>query len=153
MTEDPTRTPEGLAGLDFPVVLFDGSCGFCNASVRWVIERDGAERLHFAPQESPMGRFLLEEQGLDPEELESLVLIQEGRASLRSTAALEIAAHLDRPWCWARFLLWVPRFLRDLAYDLVARNRYRIAGQAEVCQRPEPGWARRFHHGPEGPPA
>jgi predicted DCC family thiol-disulfide oxidoreductase YuxK len=143
---DPTRTPEGLAGIDYPILLFDGTCGFCDASIRWVVERDGREVLHFAPQESIMGRFLLEEQGLGEVSPDSLVLIEEGRASLRSTASLRIVAHLDRPWSWLRHLLWIPEGLRDLVYDLVAKNRYRLAGRLDTCMRPDPCWAHRFHH-------
>lgn len=146
MSSDPTHTEAGLAGIDFPVVLFDGTCGFCNGSVRWVVERDHLGRLHFAPQTSEMGAFLLAEQGLEEVAAQSLILVEEGRAYTRSTAALRIAGFLQFPWSWLRVLLWVPRVIRDGVYDLVARNRYRLAGQQETCLRPDPAWAGRFHH-------
>lgn len=149
MSPAPTRTPQGLAGLDFPVVLYDGQCGFCDASIMWCVDRDGAGALHFAPQESAMGRALLRELGLEALDGDSVVLVEGGEAYLRSEAGLRIARHLRAPWRWlAWWLLWIPRSLRDAVYSWIAARRYHLAGRLDRCRMPDPRWRDRFHLDP-----
>jgi predicted DCC family thiol-disulfide oxidoreductase YuxK len=143
MSSDPTRTDRGLAGIDFPVLLYDGSCGFCNWNVQFAAPRDTTEALHFAPLQSDLGQYLLREQGLEGQEDSSVVLIEEGRAYQRSSAALMVAGKLRFP-VWLLSFFWiVPRFLRDAVYDLVATNRHRLMGGEDVCLVPDPRWADR----------
>ncbi len=62
----------------------------------------------------------------------------------RSSAALAVAAHLTGPWCACALFRAVPRPLRDLVYDLVARTRYRVFGRTEQCMVPTPELRARF---------
>jgi predicted DCC family thiol-disulfide oxidoreductase YuxK len=129
-----------------PLLLFDGECGLCTSSVRFILDRDRTQALRFASLQSALGRRIVSSRGLNPEELSTLVLIDEsGAMSLRSTAALRVAAeHLRFPWRAAGVLRVVPTFLRDSVYRLVARNRLRWFGTSDACQLPAPGAAERF---------
>lgn len=143
MSEDPTRTARGLAGLDFPVLLYDGTCGFCAWNVQFAAPRDRTESLHFAPLQCELGQYLLREQGLEGQEDSSVVLVKDGEAYQRSGAALKVAGMLRFPY-WLLGIFWlVPRCLRDAVYDLVAANRHRLMGGADVCMVPDPRWADR----------
>lgn len=143
MSDDPTRTPRGLAGIDFPVLLYDGTCGFCSWNVQFAAPRDRTENLHYAPLQSELGQYLIREQGLEGQEDSSVILVEGGQAYQRSAAALKVAAKLRFPF-WLLSVFWiVPRFLRDAVYDLVAANRHNLAGGAEVCMVPDPRWADR----------
>jgi predicted DCC family thiol-disulfide oxidoreductase YuxK len=128
-----------------PVVLFDGVCNLCHGAVRFIIARDPAARFRFASLQSPVGQALLRDHrlgpGLGPD---SLVLVEGGRAYTRSAAVLRIARGLRWPWPAAGALALVPRPLRDAAYDLVARRRYRWFGRQAECPLPTPDLARRF---------
>lgn len=126
------------------LVLFDGVCIFCNASVNFLIDHDPGQRLCFAPLQSPLGRRLRRRFGLDSQAIDSLVLIEKGRCYLRSTGALRIARWLNGPWPLAGLLLCVPAPLRDAAYDAFARQRYRWFGRLESCRMPTPALRQRF---------
>jgi len=120
------------------IILFDGECAFCNNSVRWIIKHDPAGHFHFAARQSPVGQRLLAENGLPPEGVESLILIDRGEVSTHSTAVLRIASQLPFPWKMAGVFLLVPRLVRDFFYRAVAKRRYRIAGKMETCSVPTP---------------
>jgi predicted DCC family thiol-disulfide oxidoreductase YuxK len=115
------------------IVLFDGECAFCDRSVRWIMNRDRAGRVRFAPRQSPAGQRLLAEHGLPPEGIESMILIEGSRVSTHSTAVLRIGRLLPFPWnLGATLALVVPRFVRDLGYKAIAKRRYKLAGKCSV---------------------
>ncbi len=129
---------------DHDVVLFDGACNLCNASVNFVIDRDRAGRFRFAALQSAPGRALLARHGLDPGALDSVVLIAAGRAHVESDAALRIARGLDGAWPLLAALLAVPRALRDPVYRFVARRRDRWFGRGDACRLPTAALRGRF---------
>ena len=120
------------------VILFDGTCAFCEGSVKFIARRDPAGRFRFGASQSPSGAALLAQHGLTREMTRSLVLIEDGQVYLRSTATLRIAQQLTMPWRLAGVFLWVPRPIRDAAYRVVAAIRHRIAGKSNACEIPPP---------------
>lgn len=129
------------------VVLFDGVCNFCDASVNFVIEHDSEGYFKFAPLQSEAGRTLAAEFGLasktaeqppadDMIPIDSVILIEDGKAYTHSTAALKIARKLGRPWSWLYALMIVPVVIRDFFYRLFAKYRYRIFGRKDQCVLP-----------------
>ena len=119
------------------VILFDGTCAFCERSVRFIASRDDGY-FKFGASQNPAGRQLLAQYGTTREAARSLILIEDGRIYLRSTAALRVAGRLSAPWRYARVLLLVPRPIRDAVYRVVAAIRHRIAGQSNACEIPPP---------------
>src|SRR6185436_4069811 len=136
------------------IVLFDGLCNFCDASVNFIIEHDSARYFKFAPLQSDAGRELATKYGLqfDSEgakegnrvSIDSLILIEDGKAYTHSTGALRIARHLDGIWSWAYPLIVVPRPIRDLFYRTFAKYRYRMFGRKDECMIPSPEVRARF---------
>ena len=127
-----------------PIVLFDGVCKFCNASVNFIIDHDPPGRVRFAALQSPAGQELLRRFGLKTTDFDTLVLVEGGQAFTRSTAALRVASHLSGPWRFGAALLLLPAFLRDPLYNLLARNRYRWFGTLDACRVPTPEVRARF---------
>jgi predicted DCC family thiol-disulfide oxidoreductase YuxK len=127
-----------------PLVLYDGTCGLCSRSVRLILRNDRRGRFRFAALQSDAGRELLRRHGLPADELDSVVLVEGGRAYTKSRAALRIARGMDRPWPVLRVLAVVPRAVADFMYDRVARNRYRLFGRTEACMLPPPEVRARF---------
>lgn len=131
------------------LVLFDGDCAFCNASVLWIIRRNPNDTLRFAPLESAEGRRALSNatNGLDRVDAidtnNTMILIDARGVHSRSTAALRIASHLTRPWpTLAALGNIIPRAIRDATYRLIARNRHRLFAGA-TCELPTPEMRRR----------
>jgi predicted DCC family thiol-disulfide oxidoreductase YuxK len=126
--------PDTFQGM--AVVLFDGVCNLCNAFVLFVIDRDPRGRFAFAPLQSEYATALLRDHGYRDEAVTSVVLIEDGRAYDRSSAALRIVRHLNGLWPALSLLRLVPRRLRDWLYDMAARRRYRWFGRSETCRVP-----------------
>jgi len=129
-----------MAENERPVILFDGVCNLCTGSVQFVIERDARKQFRFASLQSPIAEKLLGRR----DDLESMVLVQDGKTYRKSTAALLIAKRLDGLWPALSVFLVVPRFLRDAVYDWIGRRRYRMFGKRDVCWTPSPELAERF---------
>jgi predicted DCC family thiol-disulfide oxidoreductase YuxK len=118
--------------------LFDGTCAFCEGSVRFMATRDREGYFRFGASQSPQAIEILRRHGVDRESARSIILIEDGKVYLRSTATLRIARHLGFPWKLAAALLWIPVPLRDTAYRIVAAVRYRLAGRSNACEIPPP---------------
>jgi len=135
-------------------VLYDGTCGLCDRSVRWLLARDRRGALRFATLE---GAIAAEVRGRHPELPpvdETFVLVERPRSDaesvrVRSDAALRAVALLGGGWrLLAALARLVPRPLRDVAYRFVARRRTRWFGRLETCRVPTPGERERFLDAP-----
>lgn len=131
-----------------PVVLFDGECGLCQWSVRWIVARDAEGRFAFAPLASPVGRSLLGSgEGStweDAAAADSVVVVTEDGPLIRSDALIAVLSALPG-WGWAaRLLGLVPRPLRDGAYRLVAWSRRRVLPSPPACPLPDPELVLRY---------
>lgn len=124
------------------IVLFDGVCHFCDASINFIFARDKTGYFKFAALQSAAGQRLTKQYGL--ENVDSVILIENNLAYVRSTAALRIARRLDGAWAWFYNFIIVPKFLRDFAYELFSRNRYLMFGKKEHCTLPSPEMRGRF---------
>ena len=120
-----------------PVILFDGTCAFCERSVRFIATRDNGY-FKFGASQNAEGQALLAQFGTTREAARSLILIEDGRIYLRSDAVLRVARRMRTPWSYARVFLIVPRPLRDVVYRMVAAVRHRIAGESNACEVPPP---------------
>jgi predicted DCC family thiol-disulfide oxidoreductase YuxK len=127
-----------------PTILFDGVCNLCNGSIQFILKRDPEARFRFASLQSESGRRLVAENGLDPDVLNSVILIEDGKVYRESAAALRIARHMSGAWKLLRVFVLIPRPIRDAAYRLIARNRYRWFGKSETCWLPTPELRARF---------
>lgn len=135
--------------MNGPVLLFDGECGLCNALVRFLLRRDSAGRLRFAPLQGAFGQAALRRLGLPASDFDSLVFLprgEEGPGLLRTEGALAALEILGGAWVrMARIAARVPGPIRDGLYRMVARTRYAIFGRhrgAPLAEVPE--WAGRF---------
>jgi predicted DCC family thiol-disulfide oxidoreductase YuxK len=143
MPQSPTRT-EGRH-----LLLFDGVCGLCASLVQFVLARDPAGVFHFASLSSPEGRSIVTRHGGDPDDVSTVYVVADYRTPgprplTRSRAALFVLGALGWPWKAATLFGLLPTALLDRAYDVVARNRYRVFGRREQCLMPRPEWRDRF---------
>lgn len=117
------------------VIVFDGICNWCNAWVDFTMARDRG-RFHFATLQSDKGQQLLRLLDLPAQEFETFLVLERGHVYTKSTAALRIARQLSGGWPLLYGFILMPRWLRDMLYDCVARHRYRLMGKSERCRIP-----------------
>ena len=86
----------------------------------------------------------MREFGIEPTQMKTFVVIADGKAYVRSDAAIRVARFLRGAWRLLCLVGIVPRPIRDYAYDVVARNRYRWFGRHDACIAPTPELQRRF---------
>lgn len=125
-----------------PIVLFDGVCNFCDAAVNLIISQDKAAVFRFAALQSDAGRELVAKYEI-PADVDSVILIDEGKAFLHSDAAIRIAQKLGSGKLLTIFAV-LPRFIRDWFYRLFAKYRYRLFGKKDACMMPTPEIRARF---------
>ena len=126
------------------IVLFDGVCNLCNASVTFIIDRDPQGMFRFAPLQSEAAQRLVTHNELPVHGRDSVVLLEAGQIYTQSTAALRIARRLSGWWPLVSGLMVVPQPIRDGVYRWIARNRYRWFGQTPTCRVPTPELRQRF---------
>jgi len=128
------------------IILFDGVCNLCNGAVNFIIDHDPQMNFKFAAIQSKTGSRLMQELKISTSNLtpESIILIEQNRFYTHSTAVLKIALQLKGFWKLTYSFILVPKFLRDWAYRLIAKNRYRWFGKQESCRIPTPELTERF---------
>jgi predicted DCC family thiol-disulfide oxidoreductase YuxK len=129
---------------DKPVIIFDGKCVLCSRWARFVLRHDRKRRLRLLAAQTPLGAALYAHYGLDPVSYETNILLEDGRAWLKSEGTIRMFEHLGFPWRLLAAARIVPRGWRDCAYNVVARNRLRWFGSRETCFLPDPADADRF---------
>jgi len=123
------------------VIFFDGVCGLCNAWVDFILKRDRAGIFSFAPLQ---GNYAKEMEPEASKNLNTMIYFVSGQRYYRTGAILRILRDLGGIWYLAWVFWFVPFFIRDFFYGLIARNRYRIFGKKENCRIPTPEEKVRF---------
>lgn len=145
VSESEHHTASTIAGHDGKTVwLYDGVCGFCSWSVRFLLAHEREPSTIFIAIQSDVGRQLAIRHGVDPDDPSTFLLIEHGAALAKSDGVIALARNLRWPWAALAWMRVVPRSWRDRPYDLLARNRYRIFGRHERCEIPAAAVRQRF---------
>lgn len=126
------------------IILFDGVCNLCNASVTFIIKRDKKDRFRFAALQSEIGAALVEKHQIDTSKTDSIILIDGDKHLEKSSAALTAAKSLSGGYPLLYVFMIVPRFIRNWVYDYIAKHRYKWFGKKESCMIPTPELKKKF---------
>lgn len=127
------------------LILFDGVCNLCNASVQYVIKHDKNNAFMFAALQSDVGQQIINHFNVDASKTDSILLYSEDNGlKVKSSAALHIAKGLGFPRNLMVVFFIVPTFIRNWVYDYVAKNRYKWYGKQESCWIPTPELKAKF---------
>ena len=129
---------------DKPILLFDGVCNLCNNSVQFIIKRDTQAKIRFASLQSEVGQQLLQQQGYPQEDFDTAILIDKGKVYDRSSVGLQVVRKLDGLWPLFYIFIILPKPIRDIIYNWIAKNRYKWFGKEESCMMPSPDLRSRF---------
>lgn len=126
------------------IIFFDGVCNLCNNSVLFIIKRDKDKRFLYASLQSDAARDILLQFKIKNYDLDSIILLENGKLYQKSTAILKVAKQLNRLWRLNYVFILIPKFIRDFIYDIIAQNRYKWFGKREVCLVPTGDMKLRF---------
>ena len=126
------------------ILLFDGYCNLCNGCVKFVLKHEKNDLVSFASLQSEAGEKLLKQFNIDPKVTDSLVLIENNTASIKSAAALKLTKYMKGLYPLCMGFMIVPPFIRNWVYDFIARHRYRWFGKSDTCMVPDKNIASSF---------
>jgi predicted DCC family thiol-disulfide oxidoreductase YuxK len=118
------------------ILLFDGHCSLCNAAVDFVLKRDTRKKLLLASIQGPAGQAILKKYQLPSSYLDTLVVVEQGKVYLGSTAALRVARLLGGGWPLFYGLIILPKGIRDRVYQWISEHRYQWFGRRDTCRMP-----------------
>ncbi len=126
------------------ILLFDGYCNLCQSSVQFVLKHEKKSELFFTSLQSEIGIQLLNKYGINSNEINSLVLIENNKAFVKSSAALRVLKYLKGLYPLGFGFMIIPEFIRNIVYDFVSKNRYKWHGKTESCMIPDKDLLKRF---------
>ena len=126
------------------IILFDGVCNLCNGGVQFVLKKDKNNIFNFSSLQSEFGQKKLLELNFDSTNFDSFLYLKDDKVYTKSSAALQVCKELSGPIKLLSIFLIVPKFIRDLIYSLIAKNRYKWFGKQDSCWLPTPDLQTRF---------
>ena len=129
---------------DRPIIVFDGKCVLCSGWAQFVLRNDRRKRFRLLPAQTPLGKALYRHYGLDPDDYETNLLIEDGLVWQKSEGTIRMFERLGLPWSLLAVARILPRSIRDRLYRVLARNRLRWFGVRESCLLALPGLEDRF---------
>ncbi|MCD9491418.1 DUF393 domain-containing protein [Photobacterium phosphoreum] len=118
------------------IVIFDGVCHLCESSVLFIINRDPQRLFSFCAAQSAIGVHLQQQYQINTLKDETVILISDGIVFERSNAVFAITDRLGGEWRWFSLLKYIPIFIRDFIYKIIAKNRYVLFGKNSQCLLP-----------------
>jgi predicted DCC family thiol-disulfide oxidoreductase YuxK len=125
------------------ILSFDGSCGLCNRSVKFVLRKEKNSELIFSPLQSEFSKKTLQSFNLK-DNMDTMVLLENGKIYLRSSAALRITKYLKGLWPLMMVFIIVPPFIRNAIYNYISKNRIAWFGTTDYCEMMTPELKKRF---------
>lgn len=127
------------------IILFDGVCNLCNSSINYVIDKDKKDSFRFVSLQSDLGQEIQRHIGYTDTNLDTIILYIPGEAYyIKSTAAIKVMNEFGGFWKSMNSFLILPESIRDLAYNFVAKNRYKWYGKQDSCRIPTPELKAKF---------
>ncbi len=123
------------AGVTKPIIFYDDVCVMCNSFVSLLLKVDRRQRFLFAPLGGETSRKVLPPLPEDPGQW-SMIYVDESGIHDQSDASLEVYRRMGGLWWLLSLARFVPRWIRNPAYRVLARNRYRWFGKHDTCRLP-----------------
>ncbi|HTE35937.1 MAG TPA: DCC1-like thiol-disulfide oxidoreductase family protein [Reyranella sp.] len=139
--DDPTVPP---FPDDRPILVFDGHCVLCSSFAQFILRHDHRRRFRLLAAQTPLGVALYRHFDLDPTNYQTNILIEGGRAWLKSEGSIRVFERVGFPWSVMAIGRVLPLPVRDWLYEIVARNRLRWFGTRATCFLPDQSEADRF---------
>lgn len=118
---------------NYNIVIYDGVCGFCDASIQFILNRKPSDKIRFISFQSKIGQQIMSKFNLKTN-LDTIIFIEKGTVYQKSKAFLKILKHVNSYWYYLHYLQIIPNKLSDFCYNIIAKHRYLIMGKVEQCR-------------------
>jgi len=126
-TTPSTNRKQALLTTDLDnVIVFDAVCVLCSGFARFMVRHDTRVGFRFVDAHSETGRAIYRHYRLDPDLMETNIVIFEGRAHTKMASFTAAMKSLGWPLEALTVLDLLPRRVTDWLYDRIAFNRYRF---------------------------
>lgn len=115
------------------IVIYDGVCGFCDASIQFVLDQKPSQQLRFVSFQSETGQQIMAKFGLEIN-LDTIILVEKGIVYQKAKAFLSILTYVESSYRFASYLRFIPSFISNVFYDIIAKYRYKIMGKVQQCR-------------------
>ena len=119
------------------LLVMDGHCALCSAAATRIARWDRQDRVRIANTTSPLGASLLHHFGMDPDDPDTWLMLEDGQAYGSLDAMTRLFPLLRPFFVPLRVLRVLPFGLQDWLYARIARNRYRLFGRSDLCAMPD----------------
>ncbi|CAM3899927.1 MULTISPECIES: thiol-disulfide oxidoreductase DCC family protein [Flavobacterium] len=127
------------------IILFDGVCNLCDSSVQFIIKNDSKDVFRFTAIQSELGQEIIHHINIDTKLIDSIILYEPGVAYYhKAEAALLIARNLKGVYKLISYFNFLPKGLKNMVYDYIAKNRYKWYGKKDSCMIPTPELKSKF---------
>ncbi len=127
------------------IILFDGVCNLCTASVQFIIKHDKNDVFRFASNQSEIGQKIIKETTIDMQKTDSIILYDTNTGYfIESEAAFKIAKELKGLYHYLYYFIFLPRGFTNFIYKFIAKNRYKWFGKQQYCLIPNPELKAKF---------
>ncbi|MEM1288078.1 MAG: DUF393 domain-containing protein [Pseudomonadota bacterium] len=126
------------------VFFMDAQCALCTGAARFIARNDTRDQFRICPVQTDIGKAVLQHYGLDPSDPSTWMMLHKGRAYTELEAVIKAGGLMKGLGRLLQPLVLLPKPMRGLAYRVVARNRYRVFGKADMCAVPDEGLKRRL---------
>ena len=131
-------------GANHPIILFDGVCNLCNASIQFIIARDKQKKYRFASLQSHFAQLNLTDEISNQKNRSTIILLDGDKCLSKSDAVLAITRNLSGLWPMLYIFVTIPKCIRNGVYDYIAKNRYSWFGKKDSCMIPTSELSNRF---------
>jgi predicted DCC family thiol-disulfide oxidoreductase YuxK len=120
------------------IILFDGLCNLCDASVQFIIKRDSKDVFRFVSLQSNLGQQIVQHLELNTQKVDSILLYNSVQNTYfyKSEAVFEIVKSSGGIFYCLLIFRLIPIAITNKIYDFIARNRYRWFGEKKSCLVP-----------------
>lgn len=116
------------------IIFFDGVCSLCNGFIDYIVSKDSKRQFHISSLQGKTAKKHLSEDEI--KNLDTVVYLKNGVKHHKAAAVIRILAELKWYYTPLMIFLLLPTCLRNLGYDLIAYNRYRLFGKMDSCRLP-----------------
>lgn len=115
------------------LIIYDGICGFCNKTIQIILNNRPSEKLKFVSFQSELGKQIIKTLDI-LENMDSIIVIENSTIFIKSTAIFTLLKYIESPFKNLYYFNFLPSFITDFVYAIIARNRYFLMGKTNQCR-------------------